>query len=91
MPRTTRKILKSKWMTTWIRSREEGQGTQPVAPKLGPAPEVPEAEKIPSNLSNYVDFLHPWGNVILNPIVLLLMFFGLVLAAILALRAQDIG
>ncbi|HYE66908.1 MAG TPA: ABC transporter permease, partial [Pyrinomonadaceae bacterium] len=68
-----------------------GTGTQPVAPKLGPAPEVPEAEKIPSNLSNYVDFLHPWGNVILNPIVLLLMFFGLVLAAILALRAQDIG
>src|SRR5438477_6965602 len=63
---------------------------RPDAPKLGKAPEVPEAEKIPSDLSSYVNFLHPWGNIILDPFVLMLMFFGLVIATIITLRAQDI-
>ena len=63
---------------------------RPEAPKLGKAPEVPEAEKIPSDLSSYVNFLHPWGNIILDPFVLMLMFFGLVIATLITLRAQDI-
>ncbi|HYE64040.1 MAG TPA: ABC transporter permease, partial [Pyrinomonadaceae bacterium] len=63
----------------------------PKPPKLGPAPKVPEVTKIPEDLSDYVDFLHPWGHIILNPLVLLLMFFGLTGATIAALRAQDIG
>jgi len=63
---------------------------RPDAPKLGKAPEVPEAEKIPTDLSSYVNFLHPWGNIILDPFVLILMFFGLVIATIITLRAQDI-
>ena len=52
--------------------------------------EVPEAEKIPTDLSSYVNFLHPWGNIILDPFVLMLMFFGLVIATLITLRAQDI-
>lgn len=71
--------------------RGDTSATQPEAPKLGDAPTVPTAERIPDDLSSYVDFLHPWGNVVLNPIVLLLMFFGLLLATIIALRSQDIG
>src|SRR3989440_10657679 len=63
---------------------------RPDAPKLGKAPDVPAAEKIPSNLSGYINFLHPWGNILLDPFVLILMFFGLVIATIITLRAQDI-
>ncbi len=64
---------------------------QPEAPKVGEPPPVPTAEKIPKDLSNYVNFLHPWGNVAWNPLVLILMFFGLIIATVLALKAQDIG
>jgi len=63
---------------------------RPEAPKLGKAPAVPAAEKIPDNLSGYINFLHPWGNILLDPFVLMVMFFGLVLATIITLRAQDI-
>jgi len=63
---------------------------RPDAPKLGQAPDVPAAEKIPDNLSPYINFLHPWGNILLDPFVLMVMFFGLVIATIITLRAQDI-
>ena len=63
---------------------------RPDAPKLAAAPDVPAAEKIPSDLSGYINFLHPWGNILLDPFVLILMFFGLVIATIITLRAQDI-
>jgi hypothetical protein len=63
---------------------------RPDAPKLGKAPEVPEAEKIPEDLSSYINFLHPWGNILLDPLVLIVMFFGLVIATVISLRAQDI-
>ena len=66
------------------------QADQPAAPKLKPAPEVPDAQKVPDDLSNYITFLHPWGYWFLDPFVLLFMFFGLVIATILTLRAQDI-
>jgi ABC-type multidrug transport system ATPase subunit/pSer/pThr/pTyr-binding forkhead associated (FHA) protein len=64
---------------------------KPTAPSAPPAPKVPEAVKVPEDLSSYVEFLHPWGHILLDPLVLLLMFFGLIIAAIMALRAQDIG
>src|SRR5438067_9426953 len=63
---------------------------RPDAPKLDKAPDVPAAEKIPSDLSGYINFLHPWGNILLDPFVLILMFFGLVIATLITLRAQDI-
>jgi ABC-type multidrug transport system ATPase subunit len=63
---------------------------RPEAPKLGKAPDVPAAEKIPDDLSSYINFLHPWGNILLDPFVLMVMFFGLVIATIITLRAQDI-
>ncbi|HEY0545001.1 MAG TPA: FHA domain-containing protein [Pyrinomonadaceae bacterium] len=64
---------------------------KPTAPEMAQPPPIGTAKKVPDNLSNYVDFLHPWGNIIVNPIVLLIMFFGLVIFTIVALRAQDIG
>jgi len=70
--------------------RSGAQSTQPSAPKLGPVPKVPDAEKVPEDLSNYVAFLHPWGHWAIDPIVLVLMFFILVGATIITLRAQDI-
>ena len=46
-------------------------GTQaenaPTAPKLGPAPKIPAAKKVPDDLSGYVDFLHPWGSQSVGP------------------------
>ena len=78
-------------MKDYVKDLQSGvQATQPTAPRLKPAPEVHGAEKIPEDLSNYVNFLHPWGNVFLDPLVLILMFFSLVIATIVTLRAQDI-
>ncbi len=78
-------------MKDYIKDLQSGvQSTQPNAPKLKPVPEIHEADKLPDDLSNYINFLHPWGNIIVDPFVLILMFFGLVIATIIALRAQDI-
>ncbi len=78
-------------MKDYVKDLQSGQqATQPAAPKLKPAPEVHGAEKIPEDLSNYVNFLHPWGNIFLDPFVLILMFFSMVIATIVTLRAQDI-
>jgi hypothetical protein len=64
---------------------------KPEPPKLNDPPKPDDPVTIPDDLSNYVDFLHPWGNMLLNPIMLLLMFFLLMTGTVLALRAQDIG
>jgi len=78
-------------MKDYVRDLQSGQqATQPTAPKLKPVPEVHDAEKLPEDLSNYVNFLHPWGNIVLDPLVLIIMFFALVIATITTLRAQDI-
>src|SRR6185369_8916930 len=62
---------------------------KPTAPKLSPVPEIPAAEKIPDDLSSYVDFLHPWGSRTLDLAVLVAMFFTFLIATIVALRMQD--
>jgi ABC-type multidrug transport system ATPase subunit/pSer/pThr/pTyr-binding forkhead associated (FHA) protein len=80
-----------KKMKDYVKDLQSGQqATQPAAPKLKAAPEVHPAEKIPEDLSSYINFLHPWGNKIIDPLVLIVMFFSLVIAAIVTLRAQDI-
>ncbi|MEO8074370.1 MAG: ABC transporter permease, partial [Acidobacteriota bacterium] len=66
-------------------------GGNPDVPKLGEPPTISDAVKVPENLSNYVNFLHPWMNEILNQFVLMLMFWILVVAALFVLRLQDIG
>lgn len=65
--------------------------TEPKPPVMADPPKPDEAVKIPDDLSGYVDFLHPWGNMVVNPLVLIFMFFILIGATVLALRAQDIG
>src|SRR5215510_1195436 len=78
-------------MKDYIKGLQTGvQSTQPEAPKLKPVPQIHEADKIPKDLSNYINFLHPWGNIFLDPLALIVMFFGLVIATIITLRAQDI-
>jgi len=67
-----------------------GSPVKPTAPKLGPAPEIAEARLIPDDLSNFVDFLHPWGSHFTDLAVLLLMLFVFLGATGVALRAQDI-
>jgi ABC transport system ATP-binding/permease protein len=78
-------------MKTFVEDLKAGrQVDQPDVPKLKPVPEVKGAEKIPEDLSNYINFLHPWGHWLIDPLVLLFMFFALVIATIVTLRAQDI-
>jgi len=78
-------------MKDYVKDLQTGQqATQPDAPKLKPVPKIHEADKIPEDLSSYINFLHPWGNILLDPFVLIVMFFGLVIATIITLRAQDI-
>jgi hypothetical protein len=68
-----------------------GSPTKPTAPELGPAPEIAAAVRVPDDLSNYVDFLHPWGGNLTNLGVLFAMLFVFLGATGIALRAQDIG
>ncbi len=71
--------------------RGEEPGDRPVYPKLPESPKVADAEKIPGNLSNYVDFKHPWMHEFVSPIILILMFWFYVFATIIVLKLQDIG
>ena len=50
---------------------------------------MPEVRKVPTDLSGYVSFLHPWMNEVLNQLVLMLMLGILVLATLFALRLRD--
>ena len=77
-----------KWNMGGRRGREP---TKPSKPKLDPVPPQVKVVQMPDDLSGYVDFLHPWGDRWLNPVVLLVMFLGLTGGTILALRSQDIG
>jgi len=63
---------------------------KPTTPKLGPVPEIPPAQKVPDNLSSYVDFLHPWGSHVLDVSALIIMFFTFFIGTMIALRAQDV-
>jgi ABC-type multidrug transport system ATPase subunit/pSer/pThr/pTyr-binding forkhead associated (FHA) protein len=78
-------------MKEYIDKLRQGQdpGAIPAKPTVGEGPKVSDAVKVPEDLSKYVDFLHPWMHGLVNPIVLLFMFFGLVLATVIALRLQD--
>lgn len=80
-------------MEQYITRLRTGQdpGQMPAAPTVGAGPKLSDAVKLPDDTSRYVDFLHPWMHILVNPIILLFMFFGLVLATVIALRVQDIG
>jgi ABC-type multidrug transport system ATPase subunit len=71
--------------------RGEAAPPKPEAPKLKEAPLPKDAVEEPDDLSGYINFLHPWGHPLLNPGILLGMFFLLIGATIAALRSQDIG
>lgn len=78
-------------MQEYVKKLQTGQNVSPpVAPKLGEAPQIPPARKVPEDLSNYIDFLHPWGGLWINVSVLVFMFCAFCLGAILALRARDV-
>jgi ABC transport system ATP-binding/permease protein len=47
-------------------------------------------QKLPADLSDYIAFLDPWMDEILNQVVLVLMFGLLVITAVIVLRLQDI-
>jgi ABC-type multidrug transport system ATPase subunit/pSer/pThr/pTyr-binding forkhead associated (FHA) protein len=68
-----------------------GSPAKPTPPKLGPAPEITKATRVPDNLSNFVDFLHPWGGHLTDLGVLMMMLLVFLAATGIALRAQDIG
>jgi ABC-type multidrug transport system ATPase subunit len=59
-------------------------------PSIGPPPEIPDAVEIGDDLSEYVSFLHPWGNHIVDVAALLFMLFGLVSATLIALKGRDV-
>lgn len=71
--------------------RQGAEPRKPSKPKLDPVPPKVKVVQMPDELSGHIDFLHPWGNRWLDPLILLVMFIGLTGATILALRSQDIG
>ena len=78
-------------MAKYQRGLIRSEPPKPKAPEPDPVPAKATVAKIPDDLSEYVDFLHPWGGTWLNPLVLLLMFLGFVGATLRTLRSQDIG
>ncbi|MEO6391700.1 MAG: ATP-binding cassette domain-containing protein, partial [Pyrinomonadaceae bacterium] len=79
-------------MQDYLADKARGFNTvEPTAPEMKPPPLPDDPVKIPEDLSSYVNFLHPWMGTFVNPIMLLFMFFGLILATIIALKSQDIG
>jgi hypothetical protein len=65
-------------------------GQSPSTPDPGEPPAIPPPKKIPTDLSAYITFLHPWMNEILNQFVLMIMLGFLVIATLIILRLQDI-
>ena len=51
-------------------------------------PPIPQPQELSDNLSHYVGFLHPWGNLVLNVTVLGIMLAGLIIATLIALRIK---
>ena len=79
---------------THIRQIQESytQGKPAPTPlKLREPKKADSPKKIPEDKSKYVDFLHPWGNILLNPLALILMFLGMLVGTLIALRSQDIA
>jgi len=65
-------------------------GLSPTLQKPDELPAVPNAKKLPADLSTYVTFLHPWMNEVLNQLVLMLMFGSLAIMTLILLRLKDI-
>lgn len=62
-----------------------------IAPTMEDPPNPQDAFKVPENLSDYINFLHPWMNEVLNQLVLMVMFWLLVFSTLIVLRIKDIG
>ncbi len=58
-------------------------------PTLGTAPQLPNYEAVSDDLRKYVTFKHPWGGVVTNTAVLLIMVFVFLAATLIVLRLQD--
>jgi ABC transport system ATP-binding/permease protein len=78
-------------MAKYQRGLIKTEPRKPRAPEPDPAPAKAQVEKIPDDLSAYVDFLHPWGALWLDPLILVIMFLGFVGATLRTLRSQDIA
>lgn len=79
-------------LAEYLRPRPRGAtpaGTPPAPVPIGSPPVIPEPQEISDNLSGYVSFLHPWGNIILDGAVLCVMLLGLIGATTVALRVRD--
>jgi ABC-type multidrug transport system ATPase subunit len=82
-------------MKEYLSSRAGGSGLParrpPPVPTLKPAPSIPDPDMIKDDLSSYVSFMHPWGNLVINPLVLLFMLSSLIVMTLVALRVKDTG
>jgi len=56
---------------------------------IGTPPQLPNYEAVTDDLRKYVTFKHPWGGVVINTAVLLIMVFVFLGATLMVLRMQD--
>ena len=61
---------------------------KPPAP-VGTPPQLPNYEAVSDDLRKYVTFKHPWGGVVINAVVLLIMVLVFLAATLIVLRLQD--
>jgi ABC-type multidrug transport system ATPase subunit len=55
----------------------------------GTPPQLPNYEGITDDLRKYVTFKHPWGGVVINTVMLLIMVFVFLGATLIVLHVQD--
>lgn len=61
------------------------------APVLDDAPKPQDPFLVPDDISDYINFLHPWMNEVRDQLVLMIMFWILVFATLIILKIQDVG
>ncbi len=60
-------------------------------PTLENPPKPKDVIKLSENLSEHINFLHPWMHEVLNQLVLMIMFLTLCLLTLIVLRFKDIS
>lgn len=61
----------------------------PTPPPIQQSPSIPDVKKIGEDFSDYVTFKHPWGGVLIDVGVLVVMFFSLLIMTLIVMRARD--
>ena len=64
-------------------------GPPPTMPAIQPPTVFPDVKKVGDDLSHYVTFKHPWGGIVIDFVVLIVMFLALLIMTLVTMKARD--